>query len=425
MGMVSVSRMTVISSDGHVAARMRDYRPYLDAAFLQDFDDFLVEYEQHGVVTTDPTNISERLDPELAESWRRDVAEPGRLDAMWDPQRRIAEMDREGITAEVLFQEFATPFMMSSPTRAASLKIAEASIEQQSAGYRAYNRWLADFRSATPERWIGMAAISFHDIDAAIAEIHAAKDLGFGGIAVPAVPDTDRLYQAEYDPIWAAMQDLDLVANIHVAIANKIPTYLDPPTTTAGRALVGADIFTGARSLLPTLIFGGVLERYPRLKVVFTETHSDWVRGALLRMDHAYQRSDLKRDIREVIPLPPSHYWQRQCYLGSSIFSRAEVAARDTIGVDKMMMGMDFPHSEGAWRHGTLTYLQATFGTEHVPEEDARRMLHSNAATVYGFDLTALDRICAQHGLDTTTLLTPPTTQPDLRGDLNRPLIPA
>ena len=423
--MMSVSRITVISSDGHVAARMRDYRPYLDAEYLQDFDEFLVEYEKHGVVTTDPTNISERLDAELAESWKRDVAEPGRLDAMWSPERRAAELDREGITAEVLFQDFATPFMMSSPTRAASLKIAEASIEQMSAGYRAYNRWLADFRSATPERWIGMAAISFHDLEAALTEIHAAKDLGFGGIAIPAVPDTDRLYQAEYDPIWAAMQDLGLVANIHVAIANKIPIYLDPPTTTAGRAMVGADIFTGARNLLPALIFGGVLERYPNLTFVFTETHSDWVRGALLRMDHAYQRSDLKRDIREVIPQPPSEYWQRQCYLGSSIFSRAEVAARESIGVDKMMMGMDFPHSEGAWRHGTVNYLQATFGTEHVPEADARRMLHANAADVYGFDLQALDKISSQVGLDTNTILTPPTTQPDLRGDLNRPLIPS
>ena len=247
--MMSVSRMTVISSDGHVAARMGDYRPYLEAEYLQDFDDFLVEYEKHGVVTTDPTNIAERLDPELAETWQRDVAEPGRLDAISQPERRAAELDREGITAEVLFQDFATPFMMSSPTRAASLKMAEASIDQITAGYRAYNRWLADFRSATPERWIGMAAISFHDLEAAIKEIHAAKDLGFGGIAIPAVPDTDRLYQAEYDPICVVMQDLGLVANIHVAIANKIPIYLDPPTTTSGRALVGADIFTGARNL--------------------------------------------------------------------------------------------------------------------------------------------------------------------------------
>ena len=422
---MSVSRMTVISSDGHVAARMGDYRPYLEAGFREEFDEFLVEYEQHGVVTTDPTNIADRLDPETAESWQRDVAGPGRLDAVWDPKRRAAELDREGITAEVLFQDFATPFVMSSPTRAASLKMAETSIEKISAGYRAYNRWVADFRSATPERWIGMAAISFHDIDAAAREIRAVKDLGFGGIAIPAVADTDRLYQAEYDPIWAVMQELGLVANIHVAIANKIPTYLDPPTTTAGRAMVGADIFTGARNLLPTLVFGGVMERHPDLTFVFTETHSDWIRGALLRMDHAYQRSDLKRDIRDVIPRPPSEYWQRQCYIGSSIFSRAEIAARESIGVDKMMIGMDFPHSEGAWRHGTLNYLQATFGTEHVPETDARRMLHANAAKVYGFDLDKLHTITARAGLDTTDILTPPLTQPDLRGDLNRPLIPS
>jgi predicted TIM-barrel fold metal-dependent hydrolase len=423
--MMSVSRITVISSDGHVAARMSDYRPYLDPAYRPEFDDFLVEYEKHGVVTTDPTNISERLDPELAESWKKDVAEQGRLDAMWSPERRAAELDREGITAEVLFQDFATPFMMSSPTRAASTNMAEASIEQMSAGYRAYNRWLADFRSATPERWIGMAAISFHDIEAAIEEIRAAKDLGFGGIAIPAVPDTDRIYQAEYDPIWGAMQDLELVANIHVAIANRIPTYLDAPSLTAGRALVGADIFTGARNLLPSLIFGGVMERYPKLKFVFTETHSDWVRGALLRMNHAYDRSDLKRDIQDVIPRRPGEYWERQCYIGSSIFSRAEVAARESIGVDKMMMGMDFPHSEGAWRHGTLNYLQATFGAEHVPAADARRMLHGNAASVYGFDLTALDRISSQVGLDVDAVLTAPAVQPNLRGDLNRPLIPA
>src|SRR5579859_2155763 len=155
---------------------------------------------------------------------------------MWSPERRIGELDREGITAEVLFQDFATPFLMSSPTRAAGLNIPEASIEQMSAGYRAYNRWLADFRSVAPARWLGMAAISFHDIEAAVKEIHEAKSLGFGGIAIPAVPDTDRIYQDEYDPIWAAMQELGLVVNVHVAVANKIPTYLGAPTNTAARA---------------------------------------------------------------------------------------------------------------------------------------------------------------------------------------------
>src|SRR5260370_4435000 len=183
--MMSMSRITVISSDGHVQARMSDYRPYLDAPFLPDFDDFLVEYEKHGVASTDPTNIGDRLDPEVARAWKENVADPGRLDASWSAQRRIIELDREGITAEVLFQDFGTPFVMSSPTRAASLKIAEASIEQISAGYRAYNRWLTAFRSVAPERWLGMAAISFHDIDAAAQEAKPAKSLRVAGMSVP------------------------------------------------------------------------------------------------------------------------------------------------------------------------------------------------------------------------------------------------
>jgi predicted TIM-barrel fold metal-dependent hydrolase len=420
-----MSRVTVISSDGHVAARMPDYRQYLEAAYLDDFDAFLVEYKQHGVVTTDATNVAERLDAELAKAWQEKVADAGRLDATWDPARRAAELDREGITAEVLFQDFATPFIMSSPTRAASLKLKEASIDQIWAGYRAYNRWVGDFRSHAPERWTGMAAISLHDVDAAVQELHAVKALGFSGCAVPAVPDSERIYQPTYDAFWAALDELGLVANIHVAIANKIPQYTDAPTNTSARAMVGADIFTGARNLLPTLIFGGIMERFPNLKFVFTETHSDWVLGALARMDHAYSRSDLKSDIRDVIPMKPSEYWQRQCYLGSSIFSRAEVGARHRIGVEKMMMGMDFPHQEGAWRHGTLAYLQATFGTEAVPEAEARKMLGENAAAVYGFDLDALNRISGSVGLEIDDVLTAPAEQPKLRGDLDRPLIPA
>jgi predicted TIM-barrel fold metal-dependent hydrolase len=421
-----MSKITVISSDGHVAARMGDYRPYLDAPFLEDFDSFASEYKKNGAGTSDPTTIAERLDPETAQAWRENVADQGRLDAIWSPERRLVELDREGITAEVLFQDFATPFMMGSPTRAAvGQDVARASADQLSAGFRAYNRWFADFRSVAPERWRGMAAISFHDLGAAVKDIHLAKELGFAGIAIPSVPDSDRLYQEEYDPIWAAMEDLGLVLNVHVAIANDIPAYRGAPSVTSGRALVSADIFVGARQVLPILVFGGVLERFPGLKVVFTETQSDWVLGMLARMNHTFERSDLKRDIREVIPLRPSDYWERQCYIGSSIFSRAEIAARHRIGVDKMMIGMDFPHSEGAWRHGTLTYLQATFGAEHVPEAEAQMMLNRTAASLYGFDLAALDPIAGKVGLELADVLTAPVVQPSLRGDLDRPLVPA
>jgi predicted TIM-barrel fold metal-dependent hydrolase len=425
MVFAAMSRVTLISSDGHVAARMADHRPYLESAYLEEFDAFLVEYAKHGVKTFDPENVADRLDPEVAEAWQKDVADQGRLEAAWNPERRLAELDREGVAAEVLFQEFATPFIMSSPSRAAAAGLTPPSLDQLSAGYRAYNRWLADFRATAPERWVGMAAISFHDVDAALAEVKAVKELGFGGIAIPALPDDGRLYRPEFDKIWAAMQELELVANIHVAIANTIPQHSGAPSLTASRALIGADIFIGARGLLPAFVFGGILERFPRLKVVFTETHSDWVLGTLKRMDHAYERSDLRRDIRDVVPMKPSDYWQRQCHLGSSIWSRAEIAARHRIGVDKMMIGIDFPHSEGAWRFGTDNYIKATFGAEHVPAGEARQMFGGTAAAVYGFDLDALNTVADKIGWDEDDVLTAPEVQPTYRGDLDRPLIPS
>jgi predicted TIM-barrel fold metal-dependent hydrolase len=204
------------------------------------------------------------------------------------------------------------------------------------------------------------------------------------------------------------MDELELVANVHVAIANTIPQHKGAPSLTASRAMIGYDIFTGARNLLPAFVFGGILERFPCLTVVFTETHSDWVLGSLKRMDHAYERSDLRRDIRATVPMRPSDYWQRQCYLGSSIFSRAEIAARHRIGVDKIMIGIDFPHMEGAWRFGTDNYLRATFGAERVSADEARQMFSETAAAVYGFDLEALNTVSDKIGWGEDDVLTAP-----------------
>src|SRR5246500_4515002 len=209
MVFAAMSRVTLISSDGHVAARMADHRPYLESAYLEEFDAFLVDYAKHGVKTFDPENVADRLDPEVAEAWQKDVADQGRLDAAWNPERRLAELDREGVAAEGLFPGFPPPFLMSPPTRAAAAGLAAPTLDQLSAGYRAYNRWLADFRATAPERWVGMAAISFHDIDAALAEVKAVKELGFGGIAIPALTDDDRLYRPHFDKIWAAMEELE------------------------------------------------------------------------------------------------------------------------------------------------------------------------------------------------------------------------
>ena len=91
-----MGRIPLISSDGHVAALMSDYRPYLESEYLEDFEAFLVDYARYGVVTTDSTNITNRLDPDAAAEWKEKVADPGRLDSMWNPSGALPNWTVKG-----------------------------------------------------------------------------------------------------------------------------------------------------------------------------------------------------------------------------------------------------------------------------------------------------------------------------------------
>jgi hypothetical protein len=117
-----------------------------------------------------------------------------------------------------------------------------------------------------------------------------------------------------------------------------------------------------------------VLERHPKLQVVFTEQGSAWPIATLEGMGYSWEGSYLRRDVRETVPEKPSSYFKRQCHLGLSIFSLAEIKARHLIGVDKMTLGMDYPHPEGTWGMGPrhLDYLRATLGVAEVPPDEVR-----------------------------------------------------
>src|SRR5205823_1298077 len=91
---------------------------------------------------------------------------------------------------------------------------------------------------------------------------------------------------------------------------------------------------------LKVLVYGGVLERHPKLKIVFTEFTSDWVPAILARMELMYRDLSLHAVV-DPLPRSPSEYWYRQCYVGASLLSRDEVDLRHNIGVNNMMFGMD------------------------------------------------------------------------------------
>jgi predicted TIM-barrel fold metal-dependent hydrolase len=101
------------------------------------------------------------------------------------------------------------------------------------------------------------------------------------------------------------------------------------------------------------------------------------------------------RQLRRTLPLQPSDYYRRNCFLGASFLDENAAAARHAIGVGKLLWGSDYPHIEGTWPH-TKQRLQQVFAG--VPRDEVARMLGGNAAEVYGFDASALAAVAARVG---------------------------
>lgn len=418
--------LVVISSDGHATARMEEYRGYLDPELRDEFDAFVVEYHEKGSRNFDPPALRQRLDPELVAAWQEDMVDHGRLEGSSDPHARLRELDREGIAAEVLFPDFGLPFELYSPGLAAAKGHPLPDRAHVRAAKRAHNRWVADFCSAAPDRLAAMAVVDWTDVEDAVQEIRWAKEAGLKGVVLPFFDPALPLYHPRHDPIWSVLEELEMVVNSHQALSGTS----NVPAQTAGVRHPAAAIRLSAgwllfivHDLLPQMIWGGVLETFPRLKFVVTESGSSWVVALLEDMDYAYQGSYLRRDIREALPLRPSEYFERQCYLGSSIFSRAEIEGRHRIGVDKMMLGHDYPHHEGTVHSGTSRYLQATLGAAGVAEDEARLMLGGTAATVFGFDPPALAPVASRLAVRADDVLQPPEADLFPRGDVNKPFV--
>ena len=389
-------RLTIVSADCHAgAARMADYRPYVEASRLADFDDYVARVEAY--------EVERAVDPR---AYGGAKARPGE-DGLWDIDAREAYLDADGISAEVIYGQGSVPFGPYPAVAGAVRKLDYvASPALSAAGCHIYNRWLADFCSKDPNRHLGVAKISIDDIDAAVAEVEWAARAGLkGGVHLPAlVGDHILMYNdPAYEPLWAACAANEMVINLHGG-ANMI--YGEGAERTA---LVLTEVDWLSRRALWFLIFSGVFERYPTLHLALTEQRTHWVAPMLRELDSV---SDWKgnRALRaERMPRLPSEYFKSNCFVGASFFSRLECEAREETGVDKIMWGSDYPHQEGTWPWSGES-LRWTFGCG-VSSDELRAMLGGNAARCYRLDLADLQPTAERIGPRESDLRKPITAE--------------
>ncbi|MFC4534480.1 amidohydrolase family protein [Sphaerisporangium dianthi] len=373
-------RYVVISSDCHGGAGLLEYRDYLDPSYREEFDRWAAGYEI---------------------PYEDLKGEQGTRN--WDSGRRLRELEEDGVVAEVLFPNTIPPFFSASSLGSQRAGESRADLERRWAGLKAHNRWLAEFCAEARGRRSGVMQIMLYDIEQAVREIRWAAEAGLrGGVLLPGAPPGSGLpplyYHDYYDPLWQVCAELGLPINCHSGSA--APRTGDRPED---HVFFMLDLRWWDQHTLRHLILGGVLERHPELKVVFTEEGLGWIPSQLKAMDGfcASMRRDGSEELSHGaqvvgrLSLTPSEYWDRQCYVGASFMHPSETAIRDRIGVDKIMWGSDYPHVEASYPYSKEAI---SFSYAGVPEAEVERMLGGTAAELFGFDMDLLRPIAERVG---------------------------
>ncbi len=382
-----MNRYLAISTDNHAGLPPAQYRDYLDPQYREKFDEALpIQIAR----TTEASKFM--LVEEINEEWRRGH-EKG-LTGAWDFDERLKVLDGDCTAAEVIFPDGITE--MNSPPFAAGIGLSPkgADAELQWAGARSHNRWLAEFCQMAPERCHGVAVVpATWDVKVAVDEVKWARKNGLGSIMVPVVwGDHDPYHHPKYDPLWAICQEYDMVVNFHAGAADSEQYFgRNWPPEPGTEPLVGGmgiyiceAVWVAARPLT-FLIWGGVFERFPRLKVAVIEATATWVPSYLEHWDERYsdwQVCAKLGDYKGHLSMKPSDYFRRNVRLGSFL-SRREIERRYEIGVECLTWASDYPHPEGLWPETVERTVEALNG---IPEQEIAAVLGETAADFYGFD---------------------------------------
>ncbi len=385
-----MNRYLVVSSDCHAGLPPERYRDYIDPQYRDAFDVALpiqIEMTQQAA--------EKFLVADINAEWRK-----GRehlLAGAWDHDARIKVLDGDGIAAEVIYPDGITEMNMPPFGAGLSLPTEDPIVpELQWAGARAHNRWLAEFCQMAPERRAGVAVCPMlWDVDEAVKEIHWAVENGLRGILIPNRWGVLDGYQhPKYDPVWAACQDTGMIVNLHSGGA-PMEDYGE------GQGMMGiyiSEVCWFAYRPLTFMLWGGVFERFPKLKLMVTESTSVWVPEYLRLLDFRYEDTPYSAklgDYTSHLSLKPSEYFSRNVMVGASCMPRREAEMRHEIGLENLAWGSDYPHPEGSWPE-TRSQMRDTF--LDLPEGEIAQILGGNLADFYGFDVEKLAPLAAQIG---------------------------
>jgi uncharacterized protein len=282
-----------------------------------------------------------------------------------DPIARTAEQDLDGVDAEVLFP---TPRIFRSVV---ANKDTEFHIDMM----RAYNDWLAEYAGKAPERLVAAVAIPNRGIDAAVAEVERlANQPGVGAYLLGLWPNGTMDLSPDDDRVWAAVQATGKPVCIHVQLHDD-----PPPGSHKATLREGVTRITHVAGHMEEFIYGGVMRRFPELKVVLAEVDAGWVPYFREQADNRWRRNSPELRAQRGMFDAPSSYMDRMFF--TYITDRYAVRNLDLVGAGQLMWSSDYPHGGSDYPYSWRTIESDFYGK---PADVKYAVLAGNAARVFG-----------------------------------------
>jgi predicted TIM-barrel fold metal-dependent hydrolase len=358
--------LTIVSTDGHweisedifyenFPSRLKDKAPRVW------FDDFWRQgYPDQPA--TDPK--SQAVDNAM----RKFI--PKALGAgAWDIAVRNHDLAIEGVQKEILYPQSLLAF----------LRLSDLEVQEQI--YWIYNEYIARISATYPDRYYGVGVCSnWWDPKKAHQAIKQIVDLGLKTFMLPTMnvgktaDGTPISYAApEMDTLWDEIVQADLPVSFHIG----------ENITVQGPGSFGSTAFqsfSAARKPLGEIIFGGVFDRHPELRIVFAEFGIAWIPVALQEAEQLFDhQGPLLEGLSSRPKHRPSYYWHNHCY---ATFQNDLLGLKmlDYIGADRIMWAQDYPHNEGTFGY---SWSSRESVCEATTEENARKILGETAIKLY------------------------------------------
>lgn len=287
----------------------------------------------------------------------------------YDAVSQIEAMDREGLDIAVLFR--------TSPLHC------DETLEPEYANdlCKAWNDWIADFCKEDAQRLKASALITLHDVDLAVDEVRrVAKQLDIRALSLCPEPiNGRRIHDGCFDPLWTEIEKLELALCFHPPARPKQEQVANKFFGHPNASIIALSLRNPVELIQAVASFcaGGVLEKFPRLRVAFLEGNCAWLPWLLYRLD---ERAQLHGPLADVpLSRKPSDYFLEQCFISvdPDEYLVADVVRR--LGDDNLVVSTDYPHIDAHFPHAIDEFLQI----DGLTDDNRRKILWDNCSRLY------------------------------------------